>query len=170
MVNLKVYHLIWKKYGWDEFKGAKFLEKKYRGVYQVYGTHSVYGKDVLLYIGKTTDQNFSMRMDTEQHWDFAANHYNEFSHVHLGMLMPIDDANINEFQSIITDIESLLINAHSPAYNASGIKGLKDHDLKNEFIVVNWGNYGLMLPEVSTLKFTNKYWDGKKYTEKVLFE
>lgn len=32
------------------------------GVYQVYGSHPIYGSDVLLYIGKASDQTFSVRI------------------------------------------------------------------------------------------------------------
>ena len=36
------------------------------GVYQVYGSHPIYGSDVLLYIGKASQQTFSVRIKQEQ--------------------------------------------------------------------------------------------------------
>jgi len=41
-----------------------------KGIYQVYGTHPVYGKDVLLYIRKTSNQTFGKRLrQTVPHHD-----------------------------------------------------------------------------------------------------
>ena len=35
------------------------------GVYQVYGSHPIYGSDVLLYIGKASQQTFATRLRQE---------------------------------------------------------------------------------------------------------
>ncbi len=170
MVELKVYHLMWEKYSWYDFDLEKFKEKKHKGVYQIYGTHHVYGPNSLLYIGQTQNQTFGDRLNPKQHWDFNVNHFTEFSSVYIGMLLDRDDSSKSKYEEIINDVESILINALCPAFNATNIKGLKEFSPKNEFLVINWDNYGRMLPEVSTLKFSNKYWDDNKYPNKLLFE
>jgi hypothetical protein len=31
---------------------------------------------------------------------------------------------------------------------------------ETNYIVTNWGNYGSLMPEVSSLNFSSKYWNG----------
>lgn len=71
----------------------------------------------------------------------------------------------SEVNTIIDDVERILINSHYPAFNSKEIKGMMHHNPDNEFLVVNWGDYGRLLPEVSTLKFSDKYWNDDKYRE-----
>lgn len=156
--TIKVYHLSWSKYKWEGFFKAPIPEKDKNGVYQIYGNHPVYGKDTLLYIGKTK-QSFRERLDLKQHGDFLSNHYSEFSYVHLGVLKSWDDfADGTDEEKIITDIEKLLINSHTPAFNSMDVKGILKHEIDNQFTVMNWNLLGDLLPEVSTLRYSGKYW------------
>jgi hypothetical protein len=62
-----VVHLQWDgPFTWSE-KNALNGPSDY-GVYQVYGCHSVYGVDTLLYIGKASDQTFAKRLGQEDYW------------------------------------------------------------------------------------------------------
>lgn len=170
MAEIKVFHLLWEKFNWQELDLEKLKEKKHKGVYQIYGTHHVYGKDSLLYIGQTKEQTFGQRLNPDQHWDFNVNHFTEISDIYIGMLLDRDDADRKKYNFIIDDIEYLLINSHCPAFNSTNLKGLKEHKPKNEFIIINWGNYGQMLPEISTLKFSSKYWDNELYQDILLYK
>ncbi|TQP76852.1 hypothetical protein FLL89_19800, partial [Vibrio cholerae] len=41
------------------------------GLYQVYGTHTVYGSNVLLYIGQATYQTFGTRILQHSKWGYV---------------------------------------------------------------------------------------------------
>jgi hypothetical protein len=160
--EIKCYHIVWEKIIWEDFKYEDFKKKDDKGIYQLYGTHQVYGLNSLLYIGKTDKQTFGERI--EQHLDdsdFIYNHFPEYSFFCLGRLQKTEDVSLKKYSEIIGSIEKLLINAHCPAFNSKDVKGLYKNDKKgkvNDFIIINWENYGQLLPEVSTLKFSDKYW------------
>jgi len=161
---LQIYHMFWKKYKWDDLAEGNIVEKDQIGIYQIYGNHAVYGKNCLLYIGKTVEQGFQNRLDPKQHWDFIINHYSEFSHIHIGTLKKWDDLKEGgDEKAIITKIEKLLINAHTPAFNSMEIKGLYPYEEDNQFILLNWLEHGDLLPEVSTLRYSEKCWNSVNY-------
>ncbi|TVY04472.1 hypothetical protein FPZ45_02510 [Cohnella terricola] len=125
--------------------------KTEKGVYQVYGTHPVYGKDVLLYIGKTGGQTFGKRILQEK-WD-NTNNYGDIK-IHVGRLAgsvtPSNDIWLQE----IDLAERLLIYAHKPAFNSMSLQTVPHHDLCNVHIL-NWGLFNQLMPEVSGLRWTN---------------
>lgn len=47
-----------------------------------------------------------------------------------------------------------------PALNKQEISGLFSNHFDNEhFLIINWEDYGKLLPEVSTLRASYKYWE-----------
>ena len=86
------------------------------------------------------------------------------------MLLERDDVTTRNYKKIIDKIEPLLINAHCPAFNSNELKGIRSHSDKEQFVVINWGNYDQMLPEISTLKFGAKYWDPNKYYDQIILD
>ena len=105
------------------------------GIYQIYGRHPVYGKDVLLYIGETkadgNSRSFSKRL---------AEHLNErvrfFNHTNLSVHFgPLDLPD-----SVIQKVESILIFCHAPALNRHHI----DRPIAGaeSFLVRNWSFVG----------------------------
>jgi len=131
------------------------------GVYQVYGAHPVYGLDVLLYIGRATERCFGRRI-SEHTWT-ALNRDASRIKIYVGRLScygetPSDD----DWRSHIDSAERLLIAAHQPANNASGLNG-KFTDHYHDMHILNWGNFRSLLPEVSGPRYSNLYETNEGY-------
>jgi hypothetical protein len=154
MENIKILHLSWKEYSYEE--AFNLNDKDHYGIYQVYGDHPVYGRDSLIYIGKAFWQTFGKRFNT--HHDFFASNI-RFTKVCVGRLCKSEDSNKKNWESNINLIETILIISHYPAYNANGIKGLLESKDIGNVLILNWGEYGDLLPEISSLRWSNKYWE-----------
>ncbi len=125
------------------------------GVYQVYGFHPVYGPNVLLYIGQSDDQTLGTRV--KQHkWMRSFMETEEYT-VYLGRLV---GKSPETWSKEIDIAEDLLIFAHSPARNAQNVATVKEKKVHN-YIVFNWANRGSLLPEVSGMRRTDKFWEGE---------
>jgi hypothetical protein len=146
--------------------GYKHLDS-YGGLYQIYGTHPVYGSNVLLYIGKAVSQSFSKRIKQEEHWWDNPDSYN--IQVYTGRLFNKVQKKAQEKSDWIDDIslaEQLLINTHMPAHNSSNINSIsRKEDILEKISkvrVINWHYYRDLMPEVSgdiLLDETNIYND-----------
>jgi len=114
------------------------------GIYQVYGCHSVYGVDTLLYIGKASDQTFAQRL--RQEWQWREHQDFQRLSVYLGRChgwngTPPD----NVWSDEIDHAEKLLILAHRPAWNARMEINRDDSRLEDTH-VLSWGNYRSLRP------------------------
>lgn len=131
------------------------------GVYQIYGAHPVYGPDVLLYIGKADRQTFGKRLSQE--WWQTTNSNSLRLKVYLGRLGGYGGIPSNEeWSRQITAAERMLIVAHWPAGNSSGLNvsfGEDYHDLH----VLNWGDYRSLLPEVSGSRYSDRFASEENY-------
>lgn len=153
-------HLDWSgPYPYDEALQQRDAARDY-GVYQIYGTHPVYGRSVLLYIGKADRQTFGLRLSQEA-WRQGAD--GQDLKVYLGRLAgygPTPDA--DTWSGQIGVAERMLIYAHWPAGNSSGLNVALDaryHDV----CVLNWGQHASLLPEVSGLRYSDRYGSGAGY-------
>lgn len=131
------------------------------GLYQIYGAHPVYGTDVLIYIGKAVQQTIGKRLSQES-WNY---HNQDCSRlrVYVGRLggyegTPTDD----EWTDQLTKVERLLIYSHWPAGNSSGLNMQFGEDLYDTHIL-NWGTYCSLLPEVSGMRYSNRYSSSDNY-------
>lgn len=125
------------------------------GIYQVYGTHPVYGSDVLIYIGKADQQTFGVRLSQEA-WQKTNSDSSNLT-VYVGRLAGYEGTPTNtEWSSQITVAERILIIAHWPAGNSSGINVLLDKEYR-DIHVLNWGSYRSLLPEVSGSRYSNRF-------------
>src|SRR5690606_22253171 len=115
------------------------------GLYQIYGTHSVFGPDTLLYIGKSAKQFFGTRFS--QHIGWFQNEPSDLR-IYVGRLggtqQPTDDAWCEE----IDCAEKLLIYSCSPPYNSQNLNSIGEG--KNT-IVLNFGRRNRLPAVVSTL-------------------
>lgn len=131
------------------------------GVYQIYGTHPVYGRDVLIYIGKADYQTFGKRLSQEQ-WR-TTNSDSSALNVYIGKLGGYGGTPSNEeWSRQISAAERMLIVAHWPAGNSSGLNvsfGEDYHDIH----VLNWGNHRSLLPEVSGARYSDHFASGEDY-------
>ncbi|MGG3691771.1 hypothetical protein [Heyndrickxia ginsengihumi] len=122
------------------------------GIYQIYGKHLVYGKDVLLYIGKADKQTIGKRI-SQENWCNT----NDSKHlkIYAGRLAG-ESTPKEEFWSKEIDLaEKLLISVHKPAYNSKSLSLLRDSELQ-DIHILNWGDHRDLLPEVSGLRWTSK--------------
>jgi len=120
------------------------------GVYQIYGTHPVYGKNTLLYIGKAASQTFGMRL--KQHDKWLYNQDSEQITVYTGRIgSNTPNKDWERWEDIIDIAEKLLIYVHQPAGNSSNIKSVGEIPIDTH--VLNWGDHGLLLPEVSAFRY-----------------
>lgn len=138
------------------------------GLYQIYGGHNSYGKDSLLYIGKARDNTFSQRLlnDKRLHSDFnETTIYPEY--IRLGWIVksnkdlkPIYEE--EKWSEYIDIAENLLISSHCPAMNSQLDLKLyqigEKYDNKN-VIILNIGDKGNILPEISTFRNTYKFYE-----------
>lgn len=140
----------------------KFIEPTDYGVYQVYGTHSVFGPDALLYIGKAAEQHFGARLN--QHLGWLLNEPSDLR-FYIGRLggpeQPVDD---KSWSSEIDCAEKLLIYSCSPPYNSQNLNSSGPH--KNR-IVLNFGRRHRLPGVVSTLYRESEFWKLEEGTWKL---
>ena len=120
------------------------------GIYQVYGAHPVYGNHVLLYIGRSRCQTFGGRFLRHEKWPLNQDSKN--FKVYFGRLASDHEVTNSDWDNMIDIAEKLLIFAHQPACNSSNINSAGD-EIPEEAHVLNWGDRGLLLPEVSANRF-----------------
>jgi hypothetical protein len=165
---VKIVNIQWDVIPFNQAEIAQLNTKKDKGVYQIYGRHNAYGKNALLYIGQA--DNFSVRL--KNRYEFVESSATP-TMIRVGRIVTSTvageslDFDITEWDHIINLVEELLIRAHSPALNQKNNKGLAEHEiLENCIHVLNWGDFGDLLPEVSTIKNSFKYWHFEKALEK----
>jgi len=159
MKDMKIIHLVWREFEWDESIYTEFNTKKDYGIYQIYGDHPVYGENTLLYIGKTREQTYSLRLS--QHNELNECHISKFRKLHLSYFCITEDVNRNNWGDYIDLSEKLLINAHFPAYNLQEIKSPLKKVFKKNILILNWEERGKLLPEVSSLRYSYHYFNKK---------
>jgi len=153
----KIIHIYWEgPFSLDNLKKFNDESTDY-GIYQIYGPHPSYGRNVLLYIGKANEQTFKTRI--KQH-DWETWQEDEGKIVfYVGRLYGLETPSLNKWAKQIDLVEKMLITAHKPAFNSSGLNYLarKKDQILRDVHVFNWGNYGDLLPECSGGRWTDKY-------------
>jgi hypothetical protein len=155
-MNERIYDVHWEgPHNFEELSSKSFDENLV--LYAIYGTHPIYGRNVLLYIG-TTDSLISTRLSQHAWWV-------EGEPDPCGVYM----ASIGGFTNwqaweeipkykrmrseITKKVEALLIYAHQPVYNqrskrsAMASKGMR---------IFNTGHRGTLLGEVSALYYVGE--------------
>jgi len=125
--DVRILDLSWDgPFGFDDV-AKNFHGSTDYGVYQIYGTHAVFGPDALLYIGMAEKNPFGQRIPDHDHWiDWEPS----AARIYLGRLCGTDkmtEAGDAEWCEMIRLAESLLIYFCSPPYNSKNIKTLGDH-------------------------------------------
>lgn len=117
------------------------------GIYQIYGSHPVYGHNVLLYIGKARDQTLGIRLRQHEKWLY--NQDSENVRIYTGRISSDDE--LDKLWDHKVDLaEKLLIFTHQPACNSSNINSISDMPIETH--VLNWGDRAMLLPEVSAYR------------------
>jgi len=129
-----------------------------QGLYQIYGKSPIYGDNVLLYIGETTDKDgFTSRLNGR---GLIVNNADVGNiQIYLGEIFYSDgqkhEAINTKGKSIdLLRAESLLIHYHKPSNNSSCINSLKYAE--EDFRIINHGNYRSLHKEISTKSYTKE--------------
>jgi hypothetical protein len=119
-------------------------------LYAIYGSHHLYGRDVLLYIGKTESD---LRRRLAEHETWVQNEYDAMTvrFASVGLFKNWDDWEEGErypaaLPDVVQAVEALLIYTNQPAYNSKSKATIK---LAEGFRIFNTGRLGHILPEVS---------------------
>ena len=172
--NLKIFHFKWErinidssKENWLEDSTSKLDKGSDFGIYQLYGDHSAYGDDVLLYVGKAQEQNFMTRLN--QHWEWNQNNIKRYTRIHVGRLINMSDGTDKSWGEAINLTESLIISAVNPSLNKQDVNKVREN-YDTDFLVLNWEDYGDIPTEVSSLRYSYHFWDEDSYKFKLLSE
>lgn len=147
----------------DEILKGEIDSNKYEitnddiGLYQIYGSHPLYGSDVLVYIGRTQNKNgFKSRL--KNRW--VINNGNDANNVkiYLGKIFSDSKQLTNkEINSSIEKAEVLMINALKPALNSSNIQSVKEDFRGSDYMIHNYGNYRCLYPTFDSDYFWKMY-------------
>ena len=151
-MNEIIYDAYWEgTFNWDDRKNCV---KGYHVLYALYGSHHLYGREALLYIGRTY-KDLRKRLNNHMWW--VNDEYDDIKLkvASVGIFTNWKDWNDNEHYEkapldIINGVEALLIYAHQPAYNTMSKNSL---DSSKGFRLLNTGKIGNLLPEISYLYF-----------------
>lgn len=123
------------------------------GIYQIYGTHPLYGNDVLLYIGRTKGKKgFFDRL--KNRWVIENGNDAENVTIYLGTIYSSNKTiSKNEENRQIDLAEVLLIYALKPAYNSSNIQSVGKQYFEKKYLIKNMNNYRNLFPVLSSEYF-----------------
>lgn len=137
------------------------------GLYQIYGNHLIYGNDVLLYVGMTTD-SFMSRLKNRR--VITDNNDIENMQIYLGKVFSDKEGINRDVEALkIKKAEALIINVLKPAQNTKYISSVGDAKINSndDFIIFNFGNYKSLLPELSTQRWWNDEGQNFKIVDEV---
>jgi len=161
--NIKIIEIQWEG-PFSINKISKFNNPSDYGIYQIYGTHTIFGENSLLYIGKAEQQNFCDRFI--QHKEWLAKEISNLQ-VYIGRIGGVKQPNNNIWTESIDSAEKLLIYFCSPPYNFSNINSFGNH--KNK-VILNFGKKNRLPYEVSTLYNESEFWNESKIWKPFIYK
>jgi hypothetical protein len=153
---IEIYKLNWSgPFDYKDIKDRKHIEKEFEllepldqakkakeidwGIYQIYGTHPIFGDNTLLYIGMTSDLGFAQRIDVHQReWIL---YEADDCKIYLGRFFSETEHDIisnDEWFIRICETEKLLIHFCTPPYNSQNIKDIK---INRNFVLLSYGKH-----------------------------
>lgn len=130
-------------------------------LYQIIGTHYIYGSDALLYIGRTL--RGQARLEEHQKWGVEEADNVSVRLASVGRISDIDQWNARSrapysdpaSEDIIGAIERLLTYVHQPSYNQQDKHRARVPRGENsaEVRIFNTGKFHRLLPEISSTRF-----------------
>jgi len=154
--NEKIYDIYWEgPFEWDQ-REAKIKDEHV--LYQIYGSHHLYGRDVLLYIGSSVR---GLKERLREHEEWLEDEYDKVT-LRFGSVgeftnwkdWDTDDSYTKAKEDLVQRIEALLIYTHQPPYNQIN----KSQAMKSKGIrIFNSGRSGQLFPEVSYKYFLSEF-------------
>ena len=133
------------------------------GLYQVYSSHPLYGNDVLVYIGLTTD-SFQRRL--KNRWVIQNGNDAENVKIYLGCIFSPSKELSTEIQvEKIKKAEALLINVLKPAFNSSNIQSVHQKYTSASYFINNLNSYRNVYPQLSSKHFWNNRFKNFEVTD-----
>ena len=112
------------------------------GLYQIYGRHVLYGKETLLYVGKTTEQTFSHRFKEHRNW-LEEDQDGKDVEIYLGRIYdPKKHSPEDNWETWKRDVEiaeKIIIYRYSPNYNG---RSLSKEPTSEKIRLVHMGERG----------------------------
>ena len=121
----------------------------------MYGTHPLYGEEVLLYLGRTESGTFGQKLEEERAYWEAESDFEPYS-IYVGRLAGTSTPAGEAWAQEIDQASRLLAYAHCPVFTGRELGAAPDEDLK-EVHVVNWGNFLDLAPEVSGARWLFRF-------------
>lgn len=147
--NSKLINVLWTgPFSLDEILKENVINGK--GLYQIYGTHLIYGRNVLLYIGQTEVSFLERFQKHKSEWIKF-----EFDNVQIYSGEIIKSNDLNED---LKNAEKLLLYFCAPAYNSNSIFDLKISQDK-KIVLRNFGKIGSIPIELSSEWFHSDFWN-----------
>ena len=106
---------------------AKCTDDRHNVLYQLYGDHHIYGRDTLLYIGKSVYADNRMRAHLNGIFSFVNN-------------LSVSIGKIDNYDESLEIPESIFIACHNPSYNKEFIHDLSPKAKQHKIIVINNGD------------------------------
>lgn len=126
-----------------EIDSANDARLKDSGFYCIYGSHPVYGPDVLLYIGETKISEKGQRFFFTRFEEHLKGRF--WYHQNLSYSTGVSNQPLSNSQTLI--LESILIAAHKPALNRDHIDCAKEGS--EMYLIRNWDFPGVLQFECS---------------------
>jgi hypothetical protein len=151
-------HILWEgPFSRDE--ALKLTSSSDYGLYQFYGDHLVYGRDVLLYLGKAETQTFGRRI-SQHNWEMWTA---SPATIYVGKICSAAPLELDEWIKQINLSERIILQSHNPSFNSANLNkiGHNGEDTR----VLNWGKRKQLLPEVSVSRWEGSFAIGNKLRE-----
>jgi hypothetical protein len=154
--NEKIYDVYWE--GPFEWDGRDKKIRDHHVLYQIYGFHHAYGREVLLYVGSS---GRSLKERLKEHEEWLEDEYDKVT-LRFGSVgeftnwkgWDTDEDYKKANGELVERIEALLIYAHQPAYNqASKSQAMRAKGIR----IFNSGRLGQLFPEVSYKYFLSEF-------------
>ncbi len=111
------------------------------GLYQIYGDSPIYGRGVLLYIGKSTKLDERIQSHFESKESFIGRQPNKSCRYAF-----VEDSKLEI-------VEQILIVMHKPSFNSNHIIHISLEARENLYLIQNHGERGMLHLEVSNYYF-----------------
>jgi hypothetical protein len=116
-----IIHVVWE----GPFKLREAVARTHEndyGLYQIYGTHAIFGPDALLYVGQANARPFRERLSWYvEHWEpWESSAFD----IYLGRLGDWAPVSSDHWGTMIDNAEAITIFKMAPPYNSSRIRAL----------------------------------------------